>query len=654
MAKILQKGDDMGLCTESNNQESSNPITDNGHPLPDLGNLNRIWGRQISWQVRLRWWVAPAILAAVLMGRQMGFEFRMQPILCIAGLILAYNAALTVFILSRSAEGEQQDRRYSIVEVSLDYASMFALIFCTGGAASPLIFFFIFHVIFAAIHFRASIAFLFAGIATVGMWALATCEFQGILTSLPLRFQGQTFSMETHSGYVMSMLGFFSASVLIAAGSTASVMGRLRDRVDALVLLARRIADLNDRLQRLHTMTKCIGAERSLNPILDIVTREFAAILHVEMTSIKLLDKQRRVLDFVANWGLPESITRERVPLTSSRINRRIIGGETLAIGALTDDEDFYLKEQLCRAGVKSLVCAPLKIEDRVIGVLSAYSCEANQFSNEEDIRCINMVAELTALAIDNADAYGEIRSLLEERSQFTLQVAHNMRAPLGASLGMLELISSAYMGDVTEKQLEYLTRVEKRLQALNRTVGELMTLAQTKDRSREIVDTQVNVGDLVAHLRQTFNDDARKRKIRLNLKFDESLPLIDSGVDLMYDMMENLISNSLKYTLAGGRVDIEFSRFDDENMRIIVSDTGIGIPADEQSKLFREFFRARNARQLDEVGTGLGLPLIQQTVLRHGGSIFFTSEEGEGTRFVIDLPFRRESQGLSWDSVGA
>ena len=121
-------------------------------------------------------------------------------------------------------------------------------------------------------------------------------------------------------------------------------------------------------------------------------------------------------------------------------------------------------------------------------------------------------------------------------------------------------------------------------------------------------------------------------------------LPLVASGVDLLGEMMENLLSNALKYTPEGGTVRVSFGKGEPGEVRIQVRDTGIGIPAKEQGKLFQEFFRAANAKRHSPAGTGLGLALVKQTVERHFGRIRVDSEEGRGTCVTIDLPVHRAS----------
>ena len=633
----------------SRDSAGKGPERVNANLLTSGGILNLVWGRRAFWQVRLRWFMTPLMLAAMYVGRRLGYEFSMRPIFFIAIFILLYNIVFAVLISRMRHEPElesRRDRLYSIAEVSLDYASMFALIFYTGGPASPLSFFLIFHVIFAAIHFRPSTAYLFAGAATGGMWFLTLAEFQGWLQSVPLGYAGKTLTLSSHPGHIVAMMGFFMASVMIVAIASTRIMRSLRKRVQSLSESTRRIAALNEELHSIYSMLMAIGDERKLEPVLEVVTRGMADTIGVKMTAVKLLDEQAGTVTFKGGHGLPEELIGSSVKLVDSPMNQKIIGGKTLVLCDLEDDpEEFQCKQRWLDKGIRSIIFAPLLIEMRVIGVLSAYSTVPNYFCRQDESYFVNMVAELAALAIDNTRAYQEVRDVMDERSQFTLQVAHNMRSPIGATLSMLELISAGYMGEVNPKQLEYLNRVERRLRALNSSVGELLTLAQTRDQSREIVEVDVDLGALLRHLQTTYREEAQAKDLTLIWDVEEELPSFLSSADLLQQTLENLISNAIKYTPGGGRVELSMRKTEQNQLHIMVQDTGIGIPAAEQGKLFQEFFRASNARRLKEVGTGLGLALVRQAVLRHGGDIFVTSEENSGTCFSINLPFRPRRQ---------
>jgi len=228
------------------------------------------------------------------------------------------------------------------------------------------------------------------------------------------------------------------------------------------------------------------------------------------------------------------------------------------------------------------------------------------------------------------------------------LQVAHNLRAPLGAGLTMLDLLEEGLLGEVTDSQADYLHRIEVRLRSLNQTIGELLTIAKTRDWSRQIPDVVVDLAALASYTEQTFGQEAARKGLRLEVAAEEGLPEVDSGADLLEQVMENLVSNAIKYTPEGGKIEVSFQQSGPDEVQLVVSDTGIGIPAREQDKLFHEFFRASNAKKITAEGTGLGLVLVKQTIERHGGRLHLESEEGQGTTVTIQLPVRQSKTAPS------
>jgi signal transduction histidine kinase len=608
--------------------------------------LPQIWSRRAHWQVRMRWGVPPVIALIALIGHGVGFDFRLLPVLGVAAAIFAYNIVLAL-VLHRETEAQRQsvsrDRVLTILGVSCDYAAMLLLIYFTGGAASPLLFFFIFHVIIAAIQFRPVIAYLVAALAVAGVWSLVAMQLAGALPCHCVSFQGQEFCFLDYSAHMVVRLNFFTATVFLTALLSTLIMGRLRERVRSLADASRQIVTLNDRFQSLYAMVRAVGSERRLEPVLKIVTQELAAVLDVRVVAVKLLSEDRQTLRFVAAHGLPEEfMAKNVVQLAQSPLNRQVIEGEALIHGRVTADDTFQLHDDLVALGIESVVFVPLIIEERVIGILGAYCHVPNRFGPEET-QFLELAAELTAVAVEEARAYEAIETLMEEHTKFMMQVAHNMRAPIGASLSMLELMAGGYLGDLTENQRDYLQRVDRRLRTLNKTIGQLLTIGRTRDWSREIVDVQVDLVKLARQLERTFAEEAKRKELRFAVRAEAELPAVDSGANLIEQIMENLVSNAIKYTPLGGSVEVRFERGQNGEVRIVVADTGIGIPAAEQAQLFHEFFRASNARRLQEVGTGLGLALVKKAVERHHGRIVLASDEGEGTTITIDLPVRQK-----------
>ena len=179
------------------------------------------------WFVRLRWWVPPSIAAGTAAAWLIGVEFAAAKVLGVAVLILAYNAVLygqSRRLLARPAEQTGWLQRFTYWQVGLDYGAMFLLIHFTGGAASPLIFFFIFHIIFASILLPSRSAYGFAVFAAAGMSLIAFAEYRGLIPHHALFFQNRAINLAEQPFYLSVELGFFTASVLMSSGKTIVVL----------------------------------------------------------------------------------------------------------------------------------------------------------------------------------------------------------------------------------------------------------------------------------------------------------------------------------------------------------------------------------------------------------------------------------------------
>ncbi len=612
----------------------------------DLGRprfmMSRLWGRRASWQVRLRWGVPPALILAVLVGPSVGVVVEVRPLLYAAGFILLYNLAFALAFQRIPADRRSvhsHDRLHTILQVALDYAAMFYLVHFTGGPASPLIYFFLFHVIAAAMLFRPSTAYLFALLATVGMAAMAYAKYQGLIPCHAVFVGGEPITFLDRPEHLSLLLAFYSATVFAVAALTTRIMKRMRQGVHEVAQVTEQVALLNDQLNSLYAMVRAVGRERRLDPILSIVVSELAAVLDVAIVTVKLIDEERSILRYRASHGLPPEFGEENViRLDQSDLNRRVIEERTVLQERLGGAEGFELQHpQLAAMGITWVLFAPLTVDDRVIGVLSAYRRDPRGFS-ETDPDFLRLAAELVAVAIEDARVNEEVQELMQERSRFMLQVAHNIRAPLGASISMMEMVTGGYIGEVTPETTEYLQRAERRLRGLNDTVGELLVLARTRDRTRATEAVLVDLVALAEQIDRSFRPRAEAKRIEYRVEAGRDLPAVRADPEMIEQILENLVSNAVKYTPEGGRVDVRF-RPDGGSVVLEVEDTGIGIPEDERDHLFDEFYRATNARASDEPGTGLGLAIVKRTVERLGGTLSLESARDRGTHVRVEIP---------------
>ena len=233
----------------------------------------------------------------------------------------------------------------------------------------------------------------------------------------------------------------------------------------------------------------------------------------------------------------------------------------------------------------------------------------------------------------------GEDDGARKERVRFLTRATHNLRAPLSASISMLELLRDQHLGPLNSDQAEYLRRIDRRCRTLLSMINDIMTLSTTRT-VRQTVEKQPLDGKwLAGRLQRTFHDKAAEKKIAFSVHVARDLPKIRANGDMVEQILENLVSNAINYTPEGGRVTVNFFKAKKTMIGIDIRDTGIGIPREAMADLFSEFFRAPNAREMNESGTGLGLAIVKEYVMLQKGEITAESQLGKGSTFHLLLP---------------
>jgi signal transduction histidine kinase len=233
------------------------------------------------------------------------------------------------------------------------------------------------------------------------------------------------------------------------------------------------------------------------------------------------------------------------------------------------------------------------------------------------------------------ARAKEELERLDRFKTTFMLTVAHELRAPLNALQSFLLAILKGYIPP--EEQQEVLGRAVQRVQELLELVDDLLKLAAAKSEKGLEKREPVSLADVLEKVAPLFQKEAEAKGLAWAVEV-RARPVVRADPDQMAQVWSNLISNAVKYTPAGGRVRVALEERDGWAIGT-VEDTGIGIPPQDLERIFEEFYRTPQAKEVAPRGTGLGLPLVKQILEAHGGSITVESEVGRGSRFVFRLP---------------
>jgi signal transduction histidine kinase len=221
-------------------------------------------------------------------------------------------------------------------------------------------------------------------------------------------------------------------------------------------------------------------------------------------------------------------------------------------------------------------------------------------------------------------------------KEEFLASVSHELRTPLTSVLGYAESLRAGDFGALDEEQVRALYVVERNAGRLNRLIDDLLLTARIESQSLDLQLEELDLSTLAVESVQAAEPGAEGQGVGLVLAVE---PVRVAGDRLrLGQLLDNLVSNAVKFTPDGGTVTVSLASREGEAV-LEVADTGIGIPADEQERLFERFYRATTARDRSIEGTGLGLVIARAIAEAHGGRIGFESSEGEGTTFRVELP---------------
>jgi len=233
-------------------------------------------------------------------------------------------------------------------------------------------------------------------------------------------------------------------------------------------------------------------------------------------------------------------------------------------------------------------------------------------------------------------------------KSRFLRISSHQLRGPLAAIHTMVS--AAEELGGFNAKQLDLMNKVRNRSDVMMTQLDEMLTLSTIKEDTGEAVpDQAVDVGTAVRATVANFAQEAQQKGLTLACQSDGEAK-VWAWEDALETVMEHLLSNAVHYTPSGGSVRVRITP-GPQSVQVEIADTGIGIPTDQQDRLFHEFFRATNARQICG-GTGLGLSIVQAVLERLGGRISIASKPGEGTKVSLSLPLAQE-EGTRHEAIG-
>jgi signal transduction histidine kinase len=342
---------------------------------------------------------------------------------------------------------------------------------------------------------------------------------------------------------------------------------------------------------------------------------------------------------------------KERAVLSErgTAVGRAAVEGKIIHIPDVLEDKEYTSWDSQRIGGYRSVLGVPLLREGLPIGVIGLTRSNPRAFS-EQHIDLLQTFADQAAIAIENVRLFDEIQEKsrqLEEasqhKSQFLANMSHELRTPLNAILGYTELMADGAYGEPSEKMLGVLKRLEANGKHLLGLINDVLDLSKIEAGQLVLELSDYSVRDIAQTVRSTLEPLAADKKLAFKVEMAAGLPSGHGDGRRLTQVLINLVGNAIKFTDAG-EVAIK-AEANNGSFHVSVRDTGPGISADDQAKLFREFQQADNAITKKKGGTGLGLAISKRIIEMHGGKIWVESQLGQGSTFAFKLPVIVERQ---------
>ena len=411
--------------------------------------------------------------------------------------------------------------------------------------------------------------------------------------------------------------------------------------------------------------------ERALTEIRLLQDRE-ALTQHLAAVNQQL---RRRVQEMDILYQVGKSVTSQ---LAKDQLLERILDAIFYVIGAeeatlmLVDDESGELQVALQRQQVAgqvqmnppssrsaeelageaarkgaamvtgAMLSAPLKVGERVIGVLGVgNNVSAKPFSGH-DRQLLMALADYAAIAIENARLYEGVKQADRAKSEFISFVSHELRTPMTSIRGYADMLLKGMCGPLEPQQTQFLNTIHNNVVRMQVLVSDLLDVSRIETENLRLDIQPTDLPSALQDALQATQKQIEDRSQKLTVQSPEDLPQVNADPARLAQILTNLLSNAYKYTPEGGSIRVRVWE-QNQFVHCAVLDTGIGISREDQAKLFVKFFRSEDPDAQEMPGTGLGLCIVKNLVELQGGQIEVKSQLGQGTAFKFTVPVARE-----------
>jgi signal transduction histidine kinase len=397
-------------------------------------------------------------------------------------------------------------------------------------------------------------------------------------------------------------------------------------------------------LEHLLALCRKISEHQELDPILQSIIQAASELTGSESSSILIYEQGTRSLRFRAiPVHLMKSVKLISVPLERSVAGWVFRNRKPMVLGRQHSAEDpiYRVVDRELSAETRTLLAVPMVVRGRTIGVLETVNKQNDADYTEEDVKMVEILAALAAIAIEGwrlQDEAQKAQKAAQEAEQmktnFVAVAFHELRTPLGVILGQAALLQDS----LPPEQRQSVESILNSALQLRSIIEQFATVEALEQGLHPLHYERVAIAALAQRIVESFQFPAAEKGVKITLRPCRADLLVECDEQKIGMALENLVRNAITFTNPGGLVLVKIEELP-RHVRVSVMDNGIGIPPGEREKIFQRFYQVEKHLTRRHGGMGLGLSIAREMIELHGGRIWVESVEGKGSNFTFELP---------------
>lgn len=587
--------------------------------------------------IKARWFYASAILVLGLYTKFFSYSSVNFPLVTMAILYLFYIAINFIFYLYlQYIKKDKSAINLEILswwQVGSELIALTLIMHYTGGAESIIHFFYFFSIVSAALIFGLRGSLSTSILSSLLVNGLVLAEYYKIIPHAG-RFNVPTVDYLVLSVGLAKSITISTAFIIVAilSGYGINMLFRREE------LLGEQTQKLNAETEkRLHELKQLDRTAKLLVKRDSELNRTIKAL---EKEKEKSEDEKYKTLAIISNFSDPIIVLDNENKLAIyNHASKEILGVKFSDIGKkVLDGNDFSLDK------FKTIISADFNYAKSVEENNNNLGIEEMDLKIQNEARYYKVI---TSEVRGDDDEYLGVMKIFYDltrektidkmKSEFITVAAHQLRTPLAAIKWSIDLVIKENKGKIDAEQIDLLKKGYKSNERMIKLVDDLLNVSRIEEGRFGYNFNNYKFADILEIAVENLEATIKKKKIKLIIEKNQELPRVYIDKDKIGMVMQNLLDNAVKYTPLGGKIELTFKTAGDR-FYVSIKDSGIGIPPKDQEKLFSKFFRSDKVLRMETEGTGLGLFIAKNIIIKHGGSISFSSEEGKGSEFIFDI----------------